>query len=86
MGHGWFTFLLVGLLAGWIAEKIMKRDHGLLTNLLVGVVGAYLGAFLVGFFVDGDEASGFWSALIVSVIGACALLAGFSLIRGKSVR
>ncbi|MGR3540134.1 MAG: GlsB/YeaQ/YmgE family stress response membrane protein [Hasllibacter sp.] len=86
MGIGWFTFLIVGLLAGWIAEKIMKRDHGLLTNLIVGVVGAYLGAFLVGLFVDGDAASGFISALVVSVIGACALLAALSLIRGKPVR
>ena len=85
MGIGWFTFLIVGLLAGWIAEKIMHRDHGLLTNLIVGVVGAYLGAFLVGFVVD-DPATGFISALIVSVIGACALLAALAMLRGKPVR
>ena len=45
---GWFAFLIVGLAAGWIAEKVMKRDHGLLTNLVVGIVGAYLGAYLFG--------------------------------------
>ena len=73
MGIGWFAFLIVGLLAGWIAEKIMHRDHGLLTNLVVGVVGAYLGAFIVGIFVD-DPASSFISALIVSVLGAVVLL------------
>lgn len=74
MGIGWFAFLIVGLLAGWIAEKIMKRDHGLLTNLIVGVIGAYLGAFLLR-TVAGVEAFGFWQALIVAVIGAVVLLA-----------
>ena len=43
---GIFSFLLVGLLAGYIAEKVMNRDHGLLKNLVVGVIGAYVGAFL----------------------------------------
>ena len=74
MGIGWFAFLIVGLLAGWIAEKIMKRDHGLLMNLIVGVIGAYLGAFLLR-TVAGVEAFGFWQALIVAVIGAVVLLA-----------
>jgi uncharacterized membrane protein YeaQ/YmgE (transglycosylase-associated protein family) len=69
---GWFAFLIVGLLAGWIAEKIMSRSHGLLTNLVVGVIGAYLGAFL--FSLVGIEAGGFLGALIVAIIGAVALL------------
>ena len=73
MGIGWFAFLVVGLLAGWIAEKIMKRNHGLLTNLIVGVVGAYLGAFLLR-TVAGVEAFGFWQALLTAVLGAVVLL------------
>ena len=44
-GLGWLSFLIVGLIAGWIAEQIMKREHGLFINLVVGVIGAYLGAF-----------------------------------------
>ena len=66
-GLGWFSFLIVGLLAGWIAEKIMSRDQGLLTNLIVGVVGAYLGAFL--FSLLGINAGGFIGSLIVAIIG-----------------
>ena len=84
-GFGWFTFLIVGLIAGWLAEKIMGRDQGLLTNLVVGVVGAYLGAFLVGLFT-GPEVVGFWGALIVSGIGAVVLLWIVSMVRGRSVR
>ncbi|MDW4498150.1 GlsB/YeaQ/YmgE family stress response membrane protein [Sulfitobacter sp. D35] len=80
MGIGWFAFLIVGLLAGWIAEKIMKRDHGLLKNLIVGVIGAYLGAFIGSFF--GIGASGFWSALIIAVAGSVLLLWIVSKLRG----
>ena len=76
---GWFSFLIVGLLAGWIAEKVMKRDHGLLMNLLVGVVGAYLGAFVASLI--GITAGGFLGALVIAVIGAVLLLWLVSLIR-----
>ena len=38
--------VVIGVLAGWIAEQIMGREHGLITNLIVGVVGAFLGAFI----------------------------------------
>ena len=81
-GVGWFSFLVIGVIAGWLAEKIMDRDHGLFTNLIVGVVGAYLGAFL--FDAAGLTASaGFWGALIVSTVGAVALLALVGLVRGR---
>jgi len=40
---GW---LIIGVLAGWLAEKVMGRNHGLLTNLIVGVVGAILGGWI----------------------------------------
>ncbi len=73
MGLGWFAFLIVGLLAGWIAEKVMKRDHGLLMNLVVGVVGAYLGALLFSLVGLAPSAT-FFGALVVAVIGAVILL------------
>jgi uncharacterized membrane protein YeaQ/YmgE (transglycosylase-associated protein family) len=72
MGLGWFAFLIVGLLAGFIAEKIMKRDHGLLMNLVVGVIGAYIGGFLASLM--GLGGSGFIGALIIATIGAVVLL------------
>jgi uncharacterized membrane protein YeaQ/YmgE (transglycosylase-associated protein family) len=33
----------VGLIAGWLAERITGRNHGLLTNLIVGIIGAFVG-------------------------------------------
>ena len=82
MGIGWFAFLIVGLIAGWVAEKVMKRDHGLLMNLIVGVIGAYLGAF-IGSLI-GIGASGFWSALIIAILGAILLLWIVGMLRRSS--
>jgi len=82
-GIGWLTFLIVGLLAGWIAEKIMGRDQGLLTNLIVGVIGAYVGAFLFSLFTD-NATVGFWGSLIVSVIGAVILLWIVGMVRRRT--
>ena len=42
LGLGLFSSIVIGIIAGWLAEKIMKRDHGLLTNLIVGVLGLSL--------------------------------------------
>lgn len=71
-GLGWISFLVVGLLAGWIADRVMQRGHSLLQNLVVGVVGAYLGAFL--FRLLGLATTGMWGALVVAVVGSVVLL------------
>jgi uncharacterized membrane protein YeaQ/YmgE (transglycosylase-associated protein family) len=75
--------IVVGILAGWIAEQVMGRKHGLLTNLVVGVVGAFLGAFIASLL--GVGFAGFWGSLVVSTIGAIALLAIVSMFRRKRV-
>ena len=77
---GWFAFLVVGLAAGWIAEKVMKRDHGLLTNLVVGIVGAYLGAYLFG-VLGLDLGDDFFGRLATATAGAVALLVIINLVR-----
>lgn len=82
-GVGWIAFLFIGLIAGWIAEKVMSRDHGLLTNLIVGVIGAYLGAFLFS-LVGGGENLSFIGALIVATIGAIVLLWIVGKVRGRA--
>lgn len=73
--------IVIGIAAGWIAEQVMSRKHGLLTNLIVGVAGALLGAFLAGLF--GIEFAGFWGTLLVATLGAILLLALFSMIRRR---
>ncbi len=74
-------FILVGLSAGWLAGQIMGTgDHGLVGDLVVGVIGALLGGFLyraVGVAVG----SGLLGSLIVATGGALTLIAGLRLVR-----
>ena len=80
-GVGILGAIIIGIVAGWIAEQVMGRSHGLLTNLIVGVVGALLGAFLAGAL--GIEFAGFWGSLLVSTIGAIILLAILGMFRRR---
>jgi uncharacterized membrane protein YeaQ/YmgE (transglycosylase-associated protein family) len=64
--------IVIGIAAGWIGEQVMGRRDGLLTNLIVGVVGAFIGAFLANAL--GIAFAGFWGSLVVSAIGAIVLL------------
>ena len=71
-GVGFFGMLLVGLLAGYVAEKAMNRDHGLLTNILVGISGSFVGGTLAGLLNVNYQ--GFLGNLIVAVVGAIVIL------------
>jgi uncharacterized membrane protein YeaQ/YmgE (transglycosylase-associated protein family) len=70
--------IIVGIIAGWLAESIMRRDHSLMMNLLVGIVGAMIGGFLTTtlFGLRYDEGLNLPS-LAVATLGAVILLAIF---------
>ncbi|WP_137392074.1 GlsB/YeaQ/YmgE family stress response membrane protein [Rhodoligotrophos defluvii] len=72
-GVGWISWIIIGIIAGWIAEKVMDRSHGLFTNFLVGVIGAVLGGWLAR-TVGIEVAPGWIGSLIVATIGAIILL------------
>lgn len=78
-------FLLVGLIAGWLAGTIMKGSgFGLVGDLVVGVLGAFLGAWI--FSLLGITAGGFLGAILVALVGALVLLWIVRLIRpGRTV-
>lgn len=76
------VFILVGIFAGWVAEQVMKREHGLLTNLVVGVVGALIGGFLAGLL--GLQVAGLLGEIIVAILGAILLLWIVGLVRKKA--
>lgn len=78
---GWLMAIIIGALAGWIAEKIMRGDHGLLTNIVLGIVGASIGNWLM----DG-MLGGLVGQLITAVIGACLLITIWRMICGNRVR
>lgn len=71
-GVGFFGMLLIGFLAGYIAEKAMNRDHGLFTNILVGIAGSFVGGTLAGLLDFNYQ--GFLGNLIVAAVGAILIL------------
>ncbi len=71
-GVGFFGMLVIGFLAGWIAEKSMNRDHGILTNILVGIAGSFVGGTAAS--ILGFEWYGFVGNLVVAVLGAIGIL------------
>ena len=82
-GVGFFGMLVIGFLAGWIAERSMNRSHGLLTNILVGIAGSFVGGTLAG--VLGLNYQGFLGNLIVAVAGAVVILWIFGRARQSGV-
>jgi uncharacterized membrane protein YeaQ/YmgE (transglycosylase-associated protein family) len=80
-GVGWFAAIIIGILAGWIAEKVTSREHGLIMNLIIGLVGALIGGWLAQ--VLGVAYTGWWASLLVSTVGAIVLLWIWGLIRGR---
>lgn len=81
-GVGWIMAIILGALAGWIAEKLMKSDQGLVLNIVLGIVGAVLGNFIL-MLVFGATMGGIVGQLIVAVVGACLLIAIGRAIRGS---
>lgn len=87
-----FLWLLFGALVGWLASLVMRTDaqQGLLLNIVVGIVGAFLGGLVFNFLGVGGatiNSSNFsLGALLVSFIGAVILLAIVNLVRRGSVR
>ncbi|NJM29403.1 MAG: GlsB/YeaQ/YmgE family stress response membrane protein [Rhizobiales bacterium] len=85
-GVGWGGTLLIGALAGWIAEKLTKSDMGLIMNIVTGIIGAYIGAFLAnaaGLRLGELFQGWFWGNLLVSAIGAVLLISVLKILRGK---
>ena len=68
------TLLLIGLVAGWLAEQIMGRDQTLLMNLLLGIAGAFLGSFLATRVLDVRYSESLNPATIAIATGGALLL------------
>jgi uncharacterized membrane protein YeaQ/YmgE (transglycosylase-associated protein family) len=85
-GVGVIGTIFIGALAGWIAEKLTGSDMGLIKNIIVGIVGSFIGAFIanaLGVRLDEIFQGWFWGNLLVSVFGAVILLVLWRLIRRR---
>ena len=71
------SWIVVGLLAGWLAGMVMKGGgFGLIGNLIVGVIGGLLGGFIASYFFGyGDPMSGInLPSILIAFLGAVLLL------------
>jgi uncharacterized membrane protein YeaQ/YmgE (transglycosylase-associated protein family) len=70
--------VVVGGLAGWIAEKIMKFDTGLLMNIVLGIAGSVVLNLILGSLGFGG-----FGPLIGGIIGACLLIYFYRMIKSR---
>jgi uncharacterized membrane protein YeaQ/YmgE (transglycosylase-associated protein family) len=78
------VFLLVGLVAGFLASKVMTgRGMGLIWDIVVGVLGAFFGGWLAGLL--GVAAGGLLAEIVIAFIGACILIFLFRALVGRGV-
>ena len=77
-------WLIVGLIAGFLASLVMRGGYGIVGDIVIGLVGAFIGGFLAN--VLGLGVSGLVGTIIVAFIGACILIALLRLIAGRYPR
>ena len=70
---GSIAAIIVGGIAGWLAEQFMKSQMGLVMNIVLGIIGAAVASWLLGFL--GISLGGWIGYLIAGFIGACILIA-----------
>lgn len=77
------AWIVIGLVAGWLASKVVKgHGSGLVTNLIIGVVGALLGGWIADFLHLGVTVNGLnLTSFLVAFGGAVLLLLIIRLIR-----
>ena len=71
-----FVWIIFGALAGWIASIIMRKNKqmGAIANIVVGIIGAFLGGYIMDYF-GAQGVTGFnLNSLLVAIAGAVVLL------------
>ena len=80
---GWLLAIIVGALAGWAAEQIMRSNQGLLMNIVMGIIGSIVANAI--FSVIGISFGGVLGYLVAGIIGACLLIAAGRMMSGRRV-
>lgn len=67
-------WIVLGALAGWIASMIMKSGHGLIEDIILGVIGAFVGGFIFNLFGQSGVTGLNIYSIVVAVVGAVVLI------------
>lgn len=81
-GVGFIMAIIIGAIAGWLAEKFTRSDMGLLGNIVMGIVGAVVANFLLRLIGIGP-AYGFIGNLVSATIGAIIVITIYRAIAGR---
>lgn len=73
-GIGWIAAVLIGAIAGWLAEKITRSNMGLFTNIVLGVIGAGIGSWLFGLLGIKIGGPAWLAYLVAGLVGASFLI------------
>ncbi len=84
---GILSWIVVGLIAGWLASLISKGGgSGVIGDIVLGIIGALVGGFVAGLLFGGDYISGFnFTTIVVAVIGALIFIAIMRAVTGRRV-
>lgn len=84
---GIIAFIILGLIAGWIAKAILPGDDpgGFIITAIIGIVGAILGGFLAGALFNADPMDEFFdiSSWLTAIVGAIILLVIYRMVAGR---
>jgi len=81
---GLLMWLIVGLIAGWLAGQFMRGGgYGIIGDIVVGMIGAFVGGLLFGVFMPGSSVE-FVGSIVVAFIGAILLIAILRTLSGGS--
>ena len=80
-GVGWLTAIIVGGLAGWLAEKVMHSNLGLVATILLGIVGAVVLNLVLSLVAPTLIGYGWVAFLVTGFVGACLLIALARMVR-----
>lgn len=85
---GIILWIIFGGLVGWIASILMKTDaqQGMLMNIVVGIIGALLGGFVMNFLGQGGVTGFNIYSFLVAILGSIILLAIVRAVRSQSRR
>jgi uncharacterized membrane protein YeaQ/YmgE (transglycosylase-associated protein family) len=82
------TVLVIGAVSGWLAGLVLRGSgYGIIGDIIVGLVGAFVGNWLVRFFhLSVNLGSPIANSLVVSVLGAMLFMLVIALLRPRSLR
>lgn len=71
---GIILWIILGAIAGWFASVITESNHGVITDIILGIIGAFVGGMIMNFFGQAGVTGFNLYSIVVAVIGAVVLI------------